>query len=480
LGSIARQRAVVAARTLSVPLLLLAVLIAIAAVDWAVNSLFLPALLALPLLAAAVLARVRTAITLMFVADALAIVLGPLNHAWLTPRHLVHLSVVVAAGLVAIVVAANLRSARKTADGLELLAEVGSAADATRSLEQFAARLTELLVPRLADAVSIDRFRDGEAEWLAARATGPFGPQSERALLRRKALPPEWPVGSQAAVRMGRSNVVDPLSEPQLRAVAANDDDYEALLPIKAGMFVPLLARGEPVGALTFLNGRFRGGFSEAEVRFAEQLAGRVSLGLENADLTQQLAETTQRLATILGGISEAVFVQERSGQIVFANDAAARLMGHESAENIIAADSAELGADFAIADEHGLPIPLESLPARRVLDGEDAVEPLIVRRTRVDGEDVRWLRTVAAPLVMPDGERLAVSVIDDISGLKRAERAGRLLADAGGAPSNCRARAGNSRPSRSPIATRRRWRSVASCAVSSRLGSTTGTVRRT
>lgn len=434
MGSIARKRAAAAVRTVSVPVLLLASLIAIAAVDWAVKALFLPVLLALPLLAAAVLARVRTAITLMFVADALAVVLGALNHEWLTPRHLVHLSVVVAAGFVAIAVAANLRSARKTAAGLSLLAEVGSAADATRSLEQFADRLTRLLVPRLADAVSIDRFHDGEAEWLAARATGPFGTHFERALLRRNALPPEWPVGSQAAARLGRSNVVEPIPEPVLRAVAANDEDYEALMPIKAAMFVPLIARGEAVGALSFLNGRFRGGFSEAEVRFAEQLAGRVSLGIENADLTQQLAETTQRLATILGGISEAVLVQEGTGQIVFANDAAARLMGRESADEIIAADPAELGADFVIADEHGVPIPDELLPARRVLDGEDTVEPLIVRRTRVDGEDVRWLRSVAAPLVMPDGERLAVSVVDDISDLKRAERAGRLLADAGNA----------------------------------------------
>ena len=81
---------------------------------------------------------------------------------------------------------------------------------------------------------------------------------------------------------------------------------------------------------------------------------------------------------------------------------------------------------------EDGKPFPVDQLPGRLALAGEEP-EPVILRyRVRATGE-ARWSRVKARPLRAPDGTvPQAINVIEDITDLKQAEETQRLLAEAG------------------------------------------------
>ena len=76
-------------------------------------------------------------------------------------------------------------------------------------------------------------------------------------------------------------------------------------------------------------------------------------------------------------------------------------------------------------------PFPLERLPGRRVLQGLEPETVTVRYRTR-DSAQMRWSRVKARPMRTPDRGTLAINVIEDITDLKQAEEAQRLLAEAG------------------------------------------------
>src|SRR5581483_2722011 len=95
---------------------------------------------------------------------------------------------------------------------------------------------------------------------------------------------------------------------------------------------VPLFGNGQPVGAMTIV---FEGDrvFEEDDRELLTAMAQQCSLALERARLYElslrvgeDLRRSRDQLAAILGGIAEGVTVQDRAGQLVFANAVAARL----------------------------------------------------------------------------------------------------------------------------------------------------------
>ncbi len=140
-----------------------------------------------------------------------------------------------------------------------------------------------------------------------------------------------------------------------------------------------------------------------------------------------------QELEAILEGVTEAVVAQGLRGEIVYANEAAVRLLGYASAEELREEPIAVVRERMAFRDEQLQPLPAERLPGRRALQGEQP-EPLIVRfQPPGGGAGERWARLKARPLRDErDRVRMAITVIEDITELKRVEQDQRFLAEAG------------------------------------------------
>ena len=152
-------------------------------------------------------------------------------------------------------------------------------------------------------------------------------------------------------------------------------------------------------------------------------------------DITARLQAQTEReeargqLEAILQGVADAVTAQGPDGKLLFANEAAVRTLGFASTEELLNAPTATIMDRYDILDEDARPFPLEALPGRRALTGEDAPEAIVRFRVRATGEE-NWAAVKATPIRDADGKvTMAINVIEDISAHKRGEMAQRFLA---------------------------------------------------
>jgi len=315
-----------------------------------------------------------------------------------------------------------------------LLASIDEVTDGTVLLGETVARLLEYVVPAFADVATLDTIsHEGVFRRIGSRVEGPGREELEKGLLRRRPVP-EAPIGLPAALASGESQLIERMTDEHLRAIAADEADFELLraLELRSTLDVPLVARGRIVGALACGVGTSGRDYGPEDLRFAEVLSARLALALDNASLSAAVSGLELRLEATLTNLAEAVIVRDAAARIVFANPAAARLLGVASANEITEALPGSLMALYDVFDERGRRLELSDLPSAIVARGEEA-GPLLVRNVvRATGQQ-RWLLHKATPVFDRDGSlAIVVSVIEDLTEVKRAELAQRLLAEAG------------------------------------------------
>ena len=123
-----------------------------------------------------------------------------------------------------------------------------------------------------------------------------------QALARRleSGWPPERddPFGAPRAVRTRKTEIIARVPDEMLVAVSRSEENLQILRSLGMGslLVVPLLARGEVLGAITYVSpqsGRAHGG---DDVALAEDLAARCAIALDNARLLRE-AQDARRVA---------------------------------------------------------------------------------------------------------------------------------------------------------------------------------------
>jgi PAS domain S-box-containing protein len=143
------------------------------------------------------------------------------------------------------------------------------------------------------------------------------------------------------------------------------------------------------------------------------------------------LLESPAELEAVLRQVAGGITVQDPNGVLVYANDAAARLIGFSSSEELMATPVDEVTSRFEMYDESGEPFPVDRLPGRLALRGIQS-EQVIGYRTRGSSAE-RWSLVTSSPIFDESGHlRFAVNAFQDITSHKRAEERLRMLADAG------------------------------------------------
>ena len=77
-----------------------------------------------------------------------------------------------------------------------------------------------------------------------------------------------------------------------------------------------------------------------------------------------------QRLEAILTSVAEAITVIDRDGQTVFANQAAADLLGFPTPAELTSAPPGAIMSRFRVCDEQGDELDLESMPGKAAVQG--------------------------------------------------------------------------------------------------------------
>jgi PAS domain S-box-containing protein len=134
-------------------------------------------------------------------------------------------------------------------------------------------------------------------------------------------------------------------------------------------------------------------------------------------------AEMTRLLPVIFDSIADGVTVLDRRGTLRYANASAARMMGYDSASELVGRSSASVVGRFALLDDDGRTLDASALPTRRAFAGD--TDPEATVRFRTEGsEGDRWslVRARLLPGLHPD-EDLVITSFQDITAIKQGER---------------------------------------------------------
>ncbi|MEU6880290.1 SpoIIE family protein phosphatase [Streptomyces sp. NPDC046712] len=196
---------------------------------------------------------------------------------------------------------------------LALIADASARVGTTLGVEQTAHELAQIAVPDLADVAAVDVLD----AVLAFRRTGESheGPELFRALAVASAYPTEITaaadkVGDLASygadrlvtqcVHTGQPVLVAKVDSKDLLRIAQSPESAAVLARAGAHSYlaVPLIARGEVLGAFDILRARNPLPFDEDDVLLAGELAARAAVCIDNArwhESVRNTAETLQR-----------------------------------------------------------------------------------------------------------------------------------------------------------------------------------------
>jgi signal transduction histidine kinase/ActR/RegA family two-component response regulator len=157
----------------------------------------------------------------------------------------------------------------------------------------------------------------------------------------------------------------------------------------------------------------------------------------------REAREATDKLQVVLGGITDGITMQDDTGKLVYANQAAARIVGFPTAQAFLDAPIGEVIRRFELFDASGAPFPLERLPNRALFSGQHPEQALV--RFKLAGSDpagsdeLHWSVVDANGVFDPSGRlRFVVNVFRDVTlrqqqeeALRRAEERRDFLARA-------------------------------------------------
>jgi PAS domain S-box-containing protein len=296
-------------------------------------------------------------------------------------------------------------------------------------------QVARLIVPRLADLCVIDlRDEDGAIKDVAVIATEEGLARDLEELRVRYPLDPagEHPVAQ--VIRSGEPVLLAEMTDALLRSFAQGSEHARFMVEhgYRSAVVAPMLARGRTLGALSTLRLGESERYGSEELALVAELARRAALAIDNAQLYSDLQRIEQRLEAILANLAEAITVVDHRGQMVFANQAAADLLGFSTPSELIHARPGTIMPRFIVQDEQGRELDLESMPARRLFRGEQP-EPLLVRNiVRATGEE-RWLIVRSSPIPDPETGRIGyvVNVFENITEVKHAQLGESFMAEA-------------------------------------------------
>lgn len=191
-----------------------------------------------------------------------------------------------------------LREAEEASERLSFLAEASQILGRSFDYRETLDRITNLVVPRIADWCAIDLLQDDGT----LSRVGASHIQSERTalileLLQRYPPLPDTPHGIYSVLRSGETEFFRVMKD-EYYIQAAQDEQHLHLLRslgISSGMALPLLVRGRALGVLTlaYTEGKY---YTDKDLKLGEEIAQRVAVAIDNARLYRQVQDTNAEL----------------------------------------------------------------------------------------------------------------------------------------------------------------------------------------
>ena len=223
--------------------------------------------------------------------------------------------------------ATDIHDRRLAEERQRFLAEAGWVLGSSLDYAQTLADVARLAVPHVADWCTVDIFVDGKLERLALERVDPLKLALAREL--QEAMLGATGSAGAGAIRAHEAVLVRDIDEEALASFGFDESQLEiarSLAP-RSYVTVPLVARGEVFGSISFVTAESERRYDESDLALAEELARHAAAAIDNARLYAE-AERRGRASRALEAVGDGVVLVDREGIIRLWNTAAATITG--------------------------------------------------------------------------------------------------------------------------------------------------------
>jgi len=189
----------------------------------------------------------------------------------------------------------------------------------------------------------------------------------------------------------------------------------------KSWLGVPLIIRGEAIGAIIVQDVEREGRFIEKDRIFLETLAPQLAIAIRNAQLLDEMTLTLHKydqeqflLNSLLDNIPEKVYFKDANGQYIRASCSWLEQLRPEQREDIFKKTDLELFAGESGAEQHDLDLDI-------IFTKEPSIG-VIEQKKNANGETI-WEWTSRIPLFDSSGRKAGLlGILQDITELKKTE----------------------------------------------------------
>lgn len=183
---------------------------------------------------------------------------------------------------------------------LTFLSQASNILSSTLDYETTLTAVARLAVPHIADWCLVDIL---EEEGRVSRLSVAHREQDKEAIIKELSFPndPDADFAVSKVLKTGQPIIIQDVQEAQLETFARNHGHLQLLkeLGIKSTMIVPLWNNSRTFGAITFVSADNERHYHDEDLIFAEDLAHRAALAIENARNYLRLQEALTTYHTI-------------------------------------------------------------------------------------------------------------------------------------------------------------------------------------
>lgn len=196
---------------------------------------------------------------------------------------------------------------KREQEGAELLAEASRVLASTLDYETTLETVARLAVGNLADWCAVDLVQPGGGiRQVVISHVDESKIKWARELNKR--YPPDYagPTGVGHVIRTGQPELYSEISDEMLVAGAKDEHHLEIMreLQIKSALVVPMVARGQTLGALTLISTRKGRRYGDADLALAMEIATRAAIAIDNAQLYRSALAASEAKSAFLATMS--------------------------------------------------------------------------------------------------------------------------------------------------------------------------------
>src|SRR3954447_11253373 len=212
---------------------------------------------------------------------------------------------------------------------LGFLARASGVLAGSLDYERTLAEVARLAVPDVADWCAVDVVEaDGSLRQITSVHPDPEQESLLLELRRRYRAEKGADAGANFAILSGEPVLAsDVTGQVEIDLREEERELYRRLGP-RSYMIVPLVARGRTIGALTLLSTRAGRHYVDADLDFAQHLARRFALAIDNARLYDEAERSRAMLDTLFQSVPVGLAFLDRELRCVRANEALAAIAG--------------------------------------------------------------------------------------------------------------------------------------------------------